>query len=191
MDVDLSSADFFETKYRQSADPWNFAVSPYEQGRYGATLAALAHRRYRRAFEPGCSVGVLTEQLAGLCDAVEAIDFAPSAVETARRRCAALPHVHIACADLGARLPLVGFDLVVLSEIGYYFEPETWRELSAAVVGSLPVGATLLAVHWLGHSDDHRMSGDAVHEMLLAQNGLRLEQAERHLGFRLERWSRV
>ncbi len=191
MNVDPSSAAFFETKYSQSADPWSFAASPYEQGRYHATLAALAHRRYRRAFEPGCSVGVLTEQLARLCDAVEAIDFAPSAVAAARRRCAALPQVQITCDDLAARLPLSGFDLVVLSEIGYYFEPDIWRALSAAVVDSLPPGATLLAVHWLGHSDDHRMSGDTVHEILLALDGLRLEQAERHPGFRLERWSRL
>ena len=79
----------------------------------------------------------------------------------------------------------------MLSEIGYYFEPDIWRALSAAVVDSLPPGATLLAVHWLGHSDDHRMSGDTVHEILLSLNGLCLEQAERHPGFRLERWSRL
>ena len=47
------------------------------------TLGAL-NRRYRRAFEPGCSIGALTRHLALICDQVEAMDIAPSAVFIAR-----------------------------------------------------------------------------------------------------------
>ena len=48
----------------------------YEQRKYAITMALLPYRRYRHAFEPGCSVGVLTEQLASRCDRVTSTDVA-------------------------------------------------------------------------------------------------------------------
>ena len=44
--------------------------------------------RFRRAFEPGCSTGVLTAELAARCDEVVALDVAAPAVERARSRTA-------------------------------------------------------------------------------------------------------
>ena len=75
----------FEAKYRQASDPWDFTGSRYERDRYELTLRSLMRSHYRRAFEPACSIGVLTAALAERCDAVEAIDIAPSAVVAARR----------------------------------------------------------------------------------------------------------
>src|SRR6478609_8966907 len=57
--------DYFERVYREADDPWRFASSPYEAAKYAATLAAVPRARYRNAFEIGCSIGVLTERLAG------------------------------------------------------------------------------------------------------------------------------
>jgi SAM-dependent methyltransferase len=192
-----TSPEFFEAMYRRDADPWNFAGSEYEGRRYSATLAALEGRRYRRVFEPGCSVGVLTERLAGIADAVEACDVSETAVAEARRRCEHLANVDIWRGSLSERLDVPECDLVVLSEIGYYFEAEVWTEMVEQLVGSMNAGAVLLAVHWLGTSDDHHMSGDAAHEILRANAILQLECAERHEGskakesFRLDRFVRV
>jgi SAM-dependent methyltransferase len=83
------SPEAFETMYRQSRDPWNFATSEYERGRYRAILDALLRGSYRRAFEPGCSIGELTARLACRCDRIVATDVAPSAVALARERCRA------------------------------------------------------------------------------------------------------
>lgn len=194
-ELDPSSAEFFEAKYRLNGDPWNFAGSAYELGRYDATMAALSGRRYRRAFEPGCAVGVLTERLAGICDAVEAVDVSPTAVKQARERCAAFANVRIRCEEFSESTLQDGalreFDLIVLSEIGYYFEPERWSDLAARLSQQMQQGATLLSVHWLGHSEDHRMSGDQVHVILRESSRLRLEHAERQESFRLDRWVRV
>lgn len=188
---DTSSSRFFEAKYRQKGDPWDFASSPYELRRYDTIVAALAHHRYRRAFEPGCSVGVLTERLARICDAVEAIDFSPTAVKRARERCAYLPNVKILCASIAERMPLEGFDLIVLSEMGYYLCLEEWGGTVARLLSPMKPGGTVLATHWLGTSADHRISGDQVHEILQANPLLCLQHSERNEGFRLDRWVRA
>ena len=55
---------YFDEMYRCDPDPWQFESSWYEQRKYELTVAALPERRYRSAFEPGCSVGVLSSLLA-------------------------------------------------------------------------------------------------------------------------------
>ncbi|NYF88754.1 SAM-dependent methyltransferase [Tunturiibacter empetritectus] len=186
-----SSPDFFEAKYRENADPWDFSRSAYELRRYDSIINAISHRTYRRAFEPGCSIGVLTERLAAYCDAVDAIDFSPSASMQAQRRCAHLPNVEVRCAALPDGVPVKDFDLLVLSEIGYYFSPQTWQQITSTFVDSIPQGATVLAAHWLGHSQDHYISGDEVHEILLAHPGLLVEHSERNQNMRLDRLVRL
>ena len=186
-----SSAAFFEAKYKERADPWDFSSNAYELRRYDAIISAIAHRRYARAFEPGCSIGVLTERLAAHCDEVYAIDFSPSASAQAQVRCARLPQVEVRCAALPEGTPAKDFDVLVLSEIGYYFTPQDWQRVSAALINPIPRGATVLAAHWLGHSQDHRMSGDEVHEILLSHTMLRIEHTERHPNMRLDRLVRL
>lgn len=186
-----TSADFFEAMYRRDDDPWRFASKPEELLRYAAIISALAGRRYRRAFEPGCSVGVLTEALAGICDAVEAQDLSATAVERARAQTARVSGVNVAVGSLADGLPPGSFDLLVLSEIGYYFTPREWGALLERLIAPLPPGATVLASHWLGRSVDHVMHGDEVHEILRSRADLRLTKQERHETFRLDRWERV
>src|SRR3984885_9153771 len=130
-DLDFaSSAEFFETKYLENPDPWGFSSKAYELQRYDAIIHAVAHRRYGRAFEPGCSIGVLTERLAAYCDEVYAIDFSPSASAQAQARCARLPQVEVRCVALPEGTPAKNFDLLVLSEIGYYFTAQDWQCVS-------------------------------------------------------------
>ncbi len=101
--------------------------------------------------------------------------ISPTAVLRAQQRCAALKNVTIRCASLSEQIPASGFDLIVLSEIGYYSDPEQWKDTTTKMVRPMGAGATLLATHWLGISSDHRMSGDQVHEILGSIPGLRLE----------------
>ncbi len=185
-----TTPEFFENMYQEAHDPWGFATSAYELGRYSAIVAALAHKRYRRAFEPACSVGVLTSRLAALCEVVEAIDCSLSAVREARERCRRLPQVWIARGVLPQDVPEGSFDLIVFSEVGYYFEEPELRSTVRLLAGRLCDGGVLLAAHWLGTSADHLLSGDRVHEILSQEFGLQHDRAERHVGFRLDRWVR-
>ena len=113
--TDASSEQFFEQKYAAEADPWAFATSDYERERYRTILRVLGDRRYKRAFEPGCSIGILTRDLADLCDRVEAIDISSSAVARAQERCFGLETVNIAQGKLPDAVPSGSFDLIVLS----------------------------------------------------------------------------
>ena len=85
--------EYFDAIYTTDPDPWKFAASPYERGKYTLTLNAMPKSRYRSALEVGCSIGVLTRLLASRCDAVVAIDAAEAPLVEARRRCADLPGV--------------------------------------------------------------------------------------------------
>ena len=190
MKTDTVSQQFFERKYQQARDPWQFASSDYERSRYDAVVQALEHRRYQRAFEPGCSIGVLTARLAAFCGQVEALDISPTAVEQARTRCMHLPNVTVARGTIPASVPTGNFDLIVLSEIGYYLQEDQLRRFGNGLIGRLLPSGILLAAHWLGASEDHILSGDRVHAILGTLGGLTHELSERHAGFRLDRWSK-
>jgi SAM-dependent methyltransferase len=166
MHKSTTSREFFEAMYRESDDPWSFAESPYERERYERTLAALGTRVFRRAFEPGCSIGLLTARLASRCLSVEAIDISEIAVTIAKRRCLHLRDVHIKQGSLPKNVPDGSFDLVLFSEIGYYFDRSELATLIGRLMDRLEQGGTFLAVHWLGESPDHVLSGDAVHEVI-------------------------
>src|ERR1700739_2653337 len=87
-DVRLSRLpdDYFGQMYSRSADPWELGTRWYEQRKYAITLALLPRQHYRHAFEPGCSIGVLTALLTERCSQVTASDVAAAALESARRR---------------------------------------------------------------------------------------------------------
>jgi protein-L-isoaspartate O-methyltransferase len=180
----------FETRYRTERDPWNFATSPYERGRYREILRVLSRARYRYAFEPGCSVGELTVQLASRCDRVLATDVAPTAADRARRRCARWPNVSVACADLSGTIPAGPFDLIIFSEIGYYFGCRALAEIARRLRGALESGGEFGAVHWLGHSQDHALHGDVVHQVLEQSLDLERIEGRRTPEFRIDTWIR-
>jgi len=190
MPGDPSSQTFYEKMYAGVADPWAFATSPYEHYRYTRILNALGQRHYQRAFEPGCSIGVLTEQLAFVCAHVEATDISTIAVSRAQDRCRALPNVIIKQGGLPDQIPDGMFDLIIFSEIGYYFDRETLVSLAQELFNRLRSEGMFLAVHWLGVSPDHRLTGDQVHELLEATI-LAPTRWERYESFRLDCWSRA
>jgi trans-aconitate methyltransferase len=178
----------FEHKYQDKADPWNFATSSYELARYETILSALSGATYGCIYEPGCSVGVLTQQLSRKAVRVMATDFAPTAVEHARRRCAGLQNVEIEVADVRRHRPASPPDLIVFSEIGYYFAAPELRSLGFFLAEQLAPRGELLAAHWLGHSKDHALHGHEVHEQLRAALPLPWIHGSCHEGFRIDRW---
>ena len=81
----MTSTDrsYFDRVYHEDRDPWGFETSAYERRKYALTVASLPKASYGSAFEPGCSIGVLTEMLAPRCEHLLATDFILSAVSVA------------------------------------------------------------------------------------------------------------
>lgn len=187
---DTTSRAFFESVYESNADPWSFATDAYELARYREIVGLIGDRYYQRAFEPGCSVGVLTEMLAPSCGHLLATDLSEAAARRARRRCAHLPQVEVHQGRLPDLMPAAAVDLVVLSEIGYYFSPAGLAAVLARLRDRMADGGVLVAAHWTGVSDDHVISGDEVHDLLDGTPGLRREEAERRRGYLIGRYER-
>jgi trans-aconitate methyltransferase len=191
MRPDAHSPAPFENRNRQPSDISRFSTAEYERDRCQTTMAALARRYYAEAYEPKCSSGELTAQLARVCAHVTATDIAPSAVARARQRCAHLHNVNIYRADIAQHEPVGGFDLIVLSERGYYFAPSDLIRAALKLCDSLASGGELVAVHWLGIGQDHVLHGDAVHSLLLANLPLQWLKGDRQRGFRMDSWLRI
>lgn len=159
-------ADHFESLFSEDPDPWGYRTRWYERRKRAQILASLPAERYARVFEPACANGELSADLATRCDRLLCSDGSATAVAHARRRLAHLPHVEVACAQIPAGWPEGRFDLVVLSEIGYYLDDHALRQTIDRAVASLAAGGTLLASHWRHPEGDYFRSGDDVHWLM-------------------------
>lgn len=183
---------YFDRMYATSADPWGFRTRYYEQRKRALTVAALPRERYTRAFEPGCSIGLLTAALARRCQALLATDVSDVALTSARAELADQPHVDLRCLAVPEQWPDGTFDLVVVSELGYYLDEPDLATLVDRAAGSLEPGGTLLACHWRHPVTDYPLTGDRVHEVVREVGGAELVPVLRHdeEDFLLEAWTR-
>jgi SAM-dependent methyltransferase len=177
--------------FQSADDPWDLEASAYEQAKYAHSIRALDNRRYDSGFEVGCAKGVLTALLAPSCRSLLAIDVSGTALRAARARCEASGHVSFANMVFPGLAPANSFDLVVLSEVAYYWSD---RDLTAAAdwLGAHCVsGGDLLLVHWTGETD-YPQSGDEAVLKLRALLGSRIEvmRSEREAHYRLDLWRR-
>jgi cyclopropane fatty-acyl-phospholipid synthase-like methyltransferase len=180
---------YFLDMYAASDDPWHFATSAYEQRKYGLTIAALPKERYLNAFEPGCSIGVLSDLLATRCDRLLATDITPEALRQATTRLKKWSNVDVEEMAIPDSWPEGSFDLIVLSEVAYYFDEETLRKVIEHVVRSSVIGAHVLGVHWRG-ATDYPLSGDRTHELINEEPMLRLVAHYEEDAFIMDLWER-
>ena len=166
---------YFDALYERDPDPWQFETSDYERAKYAATLAALSRPRYRFGLEVGCSIGVLTAELAPRCDRLLGIDVAEAALARARARLQSQSNVRFACrafpGEVQAEAPLDGFDLIMLSEVLYYLDAAALARAARVTRSIAAPGADILLVHWLGPTPDYPLSGDAAADAFIAAMG--------------------
>lgn len=190
---DSLPTDYFDRLYRENEDPWNFETSDYERDKYASTLAALPRGHYQHAFEIGCSIGVLTQQLATRCEHLLAVDGSDIPLQRARERLAKEKHVQTKKMRVPDTFPNDQFDLILLSEVGYYW---SWEDLARAqqqMLATLLPGGHLLLVHWILPTN-YPLTGDDVHEAFhaLAQTPSSLSHSyhQRTNRYRLDVWER-
>lgn len=158
---------YFDSVYQANTDPWSFETSDYERGKYEATLAALPNARYVYAFEIGCSIGVLTKKLADRCDRILAVDASELPLKAARVRLASRTSVAIQQMSVPNEFPDAKFDLILLSEVGYYFAKPDLARLRQLIIEHLRPNGHLLLVHWTPEVHDYPLTGDQVHDFFL------------------------
>jgi LmbE family N-acetylglucosaminyl deacetylase len=150
---------FFDELYAATPDPWDLRDSWYEQRKRACVLAALPRPTFRRAFEAGSARGDLS---LGLVDRVAELitaDAAAEAVAAARDRLGARAVTNRM--ELPAEWPTGRFDLIVLSEVGYYIED--LDGLADRIASSLDDDGVLLMVHWRHVAKQHPLTAETVH----------------------------
>ena len=187
----IVSEDWFADIYAGTADPWDYMTSDYERRKYSLLLAALPNERYRRAYEPGCSIGILSTGLAERCDELRCSDFLPQAVDLARARLLGLEGVSVERHTLPEDFPEDEvFDLVVLGDVCMFLTPKRLDDLTRRIVASLVPGGHVVALHGHHLSADIFQSGDQAHARIRRHPALRKLGGYRDQSFRLDIWER-
>jgi SAM-dependent methyltransferase len=179
---------YFDDVYAASADPWNFETSEYEAAKYAATLDALPRENYQSVFEIGCSIGVLTFQLAPRCGKLLSVDVSAAALSKARERCRAFSNVDFKLMQIPAQFPAEKFDLILVSEVGYYLSPADWQTATNKIINHLLPKGNVVLVHWTPFVHDYPQTGDAVHDSFRkwTADALQLTTARREETYRLD-----
>lgn len=178
---------YFESLYSMSNDPWGMESRWYERRRVSLILASLPREHFDRGFEPGCGAGMLTTQLAGRCNALDASDCAPSAVAHARSRVmsAGLENVvRLSVSEVPREWPRAHFDLIVVSELACYLSSGDQRKLAECATRSLNERGVLVSSH-VNTSAEQR-SSRVFAAALVGAHGLRRMVCHRDICFELD-----
>lgn len=171
----------FDRLYRLNHDPYDTTTSPYELHKQKALVRMIGERRYASALDLGCGTGVVTRLIAPFCDRVLGTDFAPTAIETARRETSD-SRVSFAVADLREMEEVGAYDLIVCSEVLYYLKaPELADALVRLSRALMPGGALVL----VARSDDDYLAPALQTRFTATQ---RVEDTTWERPFAITRW---
>lgn len=182
-------ASYFDKLFASSEDPWAFRARWYEKRKRALTLACLTQQQYQRVFEPGCANGELSLALAERSVSFVGLDICERAVALARARLAGQSSAQVTQGQVPRDWPTGPFDLIVLSELGYYMDEDQWRYVVQLAQQSLSAQGTLLACHWLHPIEGCSMDGSRVHELLKDELTLYHNVQHREADFQLDVWS--
>ena len=161
----------FDAVHARDEDPWQYTSSWYEHRKRSLTLAALPAGSYTAGLEIGCSIGTLSAELAPRCASFLAVDASSTALDHAARRLAHLPAARTRHLTVPDQWPDGSFDLIVVSEVGYYLSPAELAGLFDRIEGALMPGGTLVLCHWRHPVSGWELDGDAVHAAARRQLG--------------------
>ncbi|WP_226760619.1 class I SAM-dependent methyltransferase, partial [Arthrobacter sp. SO3] len=161
----------FDAVHTGTDDPWQYTTSWYEHRKRALTLAALPGLKYNAGLEIGCSIGALSVELAQRCASFLAVDASRAALAHAARRLEHLPDARTRHLTVPQDWPEGRFDLIVVSEVGYYLAPAELAELFGRVEAALLPGGTLALCHWRHPISGWELDGDSVHAAARRQLG--------------------
>lgn len=194
-DLETLDRTYFDNLYAQQTDPWNFKNSEYELQKYRKSVERLGEKRFGYGMELGCSIGIQTGMLAGICDELMAVDISETAILEAKKNCSHLSNVKFEVADVVKKFPKGSFNLITCCEMGYYLTIDDLEKLFRNISNGLLPNGKLLMVHWTPFVPNYPLSGDAVHDnfgLFAKESGLFQETvSERHEFYRLQVWRKL
>lgn len=177
--------DHLKALYMATDDPWDFRTSPYEAGKFVATVAALPRQRYAHALELGCGNGELARRVAPRCAAYTGLDAVEIPLAAAR---VAVPHGRFIQGYLPCPLPDGPYDLILLSEILYFLDRDAIAMLASQLDAKHP-DADIVAVTWCGPSGN-AIEGEAAVDLYAdASARTRIPFERTHPDFRIDRFT--
>ncbi|WP_242497813.1 bifunctional PIG-L family deacetylase/class I SAM-dependent methyltransferase [Microbacterium protaetiae] len=159
-------ASWFDERYARRSDPWGVDSRWYEQRKRNVIAACLPREWYRHVLELGAGTGAFTQVLADRATDVVAVDASAHALQRAHDRLADVGNVRLEQVDLLADWPEGCFDLIVLSEIAYYWTASDLDAVLARIDQSLDVDGELVACHWRHPIPRAPLSAAAVHDTI-------------------------
>ncbi|GAA1477584.1 hypothetical protein GCM10009623_20300 [Nocardioides aestuarii] len=149
--------------HRAVEEPWGVDTRWYEVRKRSLLSAFLPRQTFRRGLDVGCSTGAVTSDLALRCEELVAVDDSAAALSVARRRLRDHDHVRVERSTVPEGLPDGPFDLVVVSEMGYFLSPRDLTRLVAGVRARLSPDGVVVLCHWRHAVDGWLLDGQAVH----------------------------
>lgn len=174
-DAMSTSREYFDKLYKSSVDPFHNWKNEYEDSKRETAMSLLTRERYSNIFEPGCGNGALTLDLAARTEKIISVDWSQDALNAAALHCAGVSHVEFRQMDFPLEIPNEKFDLVVISELLYYFSELRLKRFFDVLPTLLQEKGEVLLVHWRGLSSDYPSSGDEVHDAFHRQGHFSIE----------------
>ena len=89
--------------------------------------------------------------------------------------------------------PDENFDLIVVSEVGYYLSRADWQRAGELVISRLNESGVVVLVHWTHFVADYPQTGDAVHDSFAGFSSGKLKhlEAKRTDDYRLDDWRKL
>lgn len=176
---DSATPAYFEQFHRRHDDPWGLDSRWYEKRKRDVLMSCLPQPSVARALEIGCAGGAVTAELRDRAEHVLAVDVSETALHRARARLGDDPRIELRQAQLPAEWPDGVFDLIVLSEVGYFWSHDDLAAAVDRIVDTLPDDGVLAACHWRHPFAEAPLTGDRVHAMIAARP--ELDQIVRHV----------
>ncbi len=128
---------------------------------------------------------MLTAQLAQRCTALLSVDLNLKALAEAKKRCAGITNVRFEHMALPGSFPEGPFDLVLLSEVGYYWS-DSDLELGIDRIAAATPGGIVELVHFLPKVEDYPRDGDSVHAAFLSDKRFEAIHSKRAERYRID-----
>jgi cyclopropane fatty-acyl-phospholipid synthase-like methyltransferase len=164
---------YFNWRYA-SPDPYKVSASSYELEKMGRVMATLGfEKRFGSILEIGCGEGNMTARLATISGRTLATDISDMAVRRTREMISSFPNVDTHRLDLLSDGPPGQFDLVVASEVLYYFEKGQLPAVLERITSCVKNGGSVALIHARALADDDagvelkNFGARTIHEMFI------------------------